>query len=153
MKSLLDIQYGRELEEDEVLRINYILKRRAVRYIAAAEEHWLYPEKYVSTRIWSNLDDDWFLLPNPYKVPFHSEILVGYRDGSAWGMDEYGRPPRRPKQNMNLREKERITKRLTEREFAKKRKGKSVSHVHELHSDAYYDKKMMEDAAGGRNQE
>lgn len=37
MMSLLDIQFGRELTEDEVLRINLILKRRATRYIAAAE--------------------------------------------------------------------------------------------------------------------
>jgi hypothetical protein len=62
-------------------------------------------------------------------------------------MDEYGRPPRRIQdENAELREKERITERQTEREFAKKRKDKSVSHVHEFHSDAYYDKKMAEDA-------
>ncbi len=40
MKYFLDIQFGRELEEDEVLRINYILKRLSSRYIAAAEEEW-----------------------------------------------------------------------------------------------------------------
>jgi hypothetical protein len=51
MKNLLDTQFGRELEEDEVLRINYILKRRATRYIAAAEEEWLYPEKRVPNQI------------------------------------------------------------------------------------------------------
>jgi hypothetical protein len=147
LKSMLDIQYGRELEEDEVLRINYILKRRATRYIAAAEERWLYPEKYASTRVWSKLDDDWFLLPNPYKVPFHSQILVGYKDGSAWGMDEYGRPPREEREQRALIQgKERMTKEQTEREFAKKRKGKSIAHVHEGRSDAYYDKKMEEDA-------
>lgn len=147
LKSMLDIQYGRELEEDEVLKINYILKRRATRYIAATEESWLYPEKYVSTRVWSKLDDDWFLLPNPYKVPFNAQILVGYRDGSAWGMDEYGRPPREEReQRAALLGKERITKEQTEREFAKKRKGKSIAHVHELHADAAYDKKMKEDA-------
>ena len=61
MKHLGNIQFGRELEEDEVLRINYILKRRAVRYIAAAEKDWLYPERHVSTTEWTKLDDDWFL--------------------------------------------------------------------------------------------
>jgi Protein of unknown function (DUF4238) len=148
MKALLDIQFGRELEEDEVLRINYILKRRAVRYIAAAEERWLYPEDYVSTRVWSKLDDDWFLLPNPYKVPFHSEIMVGYKDGSAWGMDEYGRLPEDPQnRNHELREKESITNRGTELEFAKKRRGKSIAHVDKLHDYAYFDQKLMEDGA------
>jgi hypothetical protein len=63
MKALLDIQYGRELEEDEVLRINYILKKRASRYIAAAEEEWLYPEPRASTTDWPKLDNDWFLAP------------------------------------------------------------------------------------------
>jgi hypothetical protein len=38
MFSMLDIQFGRELVEDEVLGVNYILKRGATRYIAAAEE-------------------------------------------------------------------------------------------------------------------
>jgi len=44
MKHVGDIQYGRELEEDEVLRINHILKQRATRYIAAVDRDWLYPE-------------------------------------------------------------------------------------------------------------
>jgi Protein of unknown function (DUF4238) len=96
MTSMLDIQFGRELEEDEVLRINYILKRRATRYIAAAEEEWLYPESRVSTANWSKLDNDWFLFPHLWKVPFHSETVVGYRDGSAWSADEYGRHPGNP---------------------------------------------------------
>jgi hypothetical protein len=92
-KSLLDTQFGRELEEDEVVRINYILKRRATRYVASAEQEWLYPERHVSTTEWSKLDDDWFLLPHLYKVPFTSEIIVGLEDGSSWAMDEYGRHP------------------------------------------------------------
>jgi hypothetical protein len=58
IKHLGDIQFNRELDEDEVLRINYILKRRATRYIAASTEEWLYPEKRVSTTEWKNLDDD-----------------------------------------------------------------------------------------------
>ncbi|HTQ95843.1 MAG TPA: hypothetical protein VMH89_03505, partial [Candidatus Acidoferrum sp.] len=115
MKSLLDIQYGRELDEDEVVKINYILKRRATRYIAAAEEHWLYPEKYASTRIWSKLDDDWFLLPNPYKVSFNVQMMVGFNDGSAWGMDEFGRLPRKDieAEESARRARGRITKRQT----------------------------------------
>ncbi len=97
MKNLLDTQFGRELEEQEVLRINHILKRRATRYIAAAEEEWLYPERHVVVRNWAELDDDWFLFPNLYKVPFAAEIVVGYRDGSVWAMDEHGRHPGNPK--------------------------------------------------------
>ncbi|HXN26079.1 MAG TPA: hypothetical protein VN902_03095 [Candidatus Acidoferrales bacterium] len=77
MKYALETQFGRELEEDEVLRINFILKKRAARYIAAAEEEWLYPERHASERKWSMLDDDWFLFPHLYKVSFGGQIIVG----------------------------------------------------------------------------
>lgn len=38
-----NIQYGRELDEDEVLRVNLILKLKASRLIAAGQSEWLYP--------------------------------------------------------------------------------------------------------------
>jgi len=57
IKYLGSIQFGRELEEDEVLRINYILKRRATRYVAASNKEWLCPERRVSVD-WTKLDDD-----------------------------------------------------------------------------------------------
>jgi hypothetical protein len=42
---LRKIQRGREIDEDEVLAINHVLKSNATRYIAAPVEEWLYPEK------------------------------------------------------------------------------------------------------------
>jgi putative transposase len=60
---LRSVQTERYLTDDEVLRINFILKRRATRYIASASEDGLYPERHVSTDHWSKLDHDWFLLP------------------------------------------------------------------------------------------
>lgn len=141
-------QFGRELEEDEVLRVNYILKRRATRYIAAAEEEWLYPERHASTTNWAKLDDDWFLLPNLYKVPFHGEIMVGYKDGSVWAMDEYGRNPGNPKyKDPKLHEKEWIRHEPAHREWGRKRAGKSVAHVDDFRHDDVYDKIMEEDLA------
>src|SRR5208283_5276503 len=149
MKHLGDIQFGRELEEDEVLRINYILKRRATRYIAAAEESWLYPEERLSSASWSKLDHDWFLLPNLYKVPFTTGMLIGKRNGPAWAMDEYGRNPGNPKyEDKALREKERITTERGKREWARVRAGKSVAHVGRFEHDEVYDKIMLEDQAG-----
>jgi Protein of unknown function (DUF4238) len=47
MVNLTDIQFGRELDEHEVLRINLILKRWARKYIAAADPESLYPERRV----------------------------------------------------------------------------------------------------------
>jgi len=76
----LDTQFGRELEEDEVIRVNFILKARATRYLAAAKEEWLYPEQRASTTNWAKLDDDWFLLPNLYKIRFSRGIVAGFRD-------------------------------------------------------------------------
>lgn len=146
MKSLLDTQFGRELEEDEVLRINFILKRRATRYIAAVEEESLYPERHVSTKEWSKLDDDWFLLPHLYKVPFTSEILVGYNDGTSWAMDEYGRNPGNPKyRDKELHAKDWITHNRAKHEWAKRREGKSVAHIDRHQPDDIYDKMRMDD--------
>lgn len=144
IKMIADTQFGRQLEEDEVLRINYILKRRATRYIAAAEEKWLYPERYASTTNWSRIDDDWFLLPNLYKVPFTSEILVGSKGGPSWAMDEHGRHPGNPKyKDQELHAKEWVTHELTKREWARKRSGKSVAHVDRFRHDEIHDEIML----------
>jgi hypothetical protein len=148
MVSMLETQFGRELDEDEVLRVNYILKRRATRYIAAAEEEWLHPERRVSTTDWAKLDDDWFLLPNLYKVPFHAEIMVGHEDGSVWAADEYGRNPGNPKyKDPKLHEEEWIRHEHAEREWGKKRAGKSVAHIDEFRHDNVFDKIMEEHLA------
>src|SRR5262249_5772090 len=69
MFDLRKVQTGRELNEDEVIRLNFILKMRAHRFVAASEIAWLYPEDHVSINHWTKLDDDWFLFPNLYKVP------------------------------------------------------------------------------------
>jgi len=148
MKNLLDTQFGRELEEQEVLRINHILKRRATRHIAAAEEEWLYPERHLVVRNWAELDRDWFLFPNLYKVPFAAEIIVGYRDGSVWAMDEHGRHPGNPEfKDEKLHAKEWITHEQAKREWAKKRRGKPVAHVDKFEHDDVHDKIMLEDLA------
>jgi hypothetical protein len=39
---------SRKLSSREVAQINYVLKARARRYIAAGRKEWLYPEKSVS---------------------------------------------------------------------------------------------------------
>jgi hypothetical protein len=88
------IQTGREMSEQDVLAVNYILKLRARRYIAAAERDWLFPEKYLKSTMWNKLGSQFFLMPDPRKLTFSTETLFGYEDGSSWGMDEYGRKPR-----------------------------------------------------------
>lgn len=88
---LRKIQTGRALKEEDVIAINYILKSRSRKYIASSEREWLFPEKYMPSKMWDKLGDRFFLMPDPRKVSFSTDTIVGYKDGSAWGMDEYGR--------------------------------------------------------------
>jgi hypothetical protein len=109
------IQTGRQLNEQEVLAINYIMKQRATRYIAAAYEGWLYPEKHLTNRTWNKLGGKYFLMPDPRKVSFTTGILMG-GDGWGWGADEYGR--------RMSRDKDKDVKALRAREFRTFQKAK-----------------------------
>ena len=86
-----EVQTGRQISERDVRAINYIIKKRARRYIAAAKKEWLYPEKILKTVIWNKLGDRFFLMPDPRKVPFTTEMSMGWGDGTTWRSDEYGR--------------------------------------------------------------
>ncbi len=87
------IQTDRILPEEEVAIINYIVKQRAYRYIAAAKEEWLYPEKKVNFRRWDEIGYSYILMPDPRSVTFSSEIFLGYKNGRSDAFDEYGRRP------------------------------------------------------------
>ena len=92
MFKMMDVQTRRELSRVEVATINYILKTRARRYIAAAKREWLYPETLLSTLHWSKLGG--FLLPNPNLMGFGTAIIVGYEDKRKnFAIDEYGYHP------------------------------------------------------------
>lgn len=79
----------RKLSRGEVVAINHILKSRARRYIAAAEEVWLYPER-AATHDWAALGKT--LLPPERKLwHFGGEIVVGYKDGTSTFQDAFGR--------------------------------------------------------------
>jgi hypothetical protein len=145
MVDLTKIQFGRELEEDEVLRINFILKSRSTRYIAAAEVEWLYPERRASTTNWSKLDDDWFLFPHLYKVPFSREMMMGFRNGTSWGQDEYGRRPNNPKyMDKKLHRQEWGRHLRAQEEWAKRRVGRSLGHVHPFGRDDVVADQLMQ---------
>jgi hypothetical protein len=142
-KHVGDIQFGRELEEDEVLRLNHILKRRALRYVAASEKDWLFPERRVSVTDWKNIDDDWFLFPHLWKIPFTAMFSAGWEDGTVWGADEYGRRPGNLQfDDKKRRGREHITAEAGKRDWAVKRLGKSRAHVDEHRHDGVGDKVM-----------
>jgi hypothetical protein len=93
MFKFTDIQTSRSLTQDEVLMINMIMKRRAYRYIAAADKEWLYPERHVSTDHWKKLGDGYLLMPEPRLVLMGGEILIGYKGGHTEAFSEYGHRP------------------------------------------------------------
>jgi len=90
--NLQDIQKYRNLVEQEVLEINYITKKRALRYIAGAEREWLYPEKYLSSTHWNKFGQGFLLMPEPSEVHMGGEVYIGYEGGGSEGWNEYGQP-------------------------------------------------------------
>jgi hypothetical protein len=92
MFNFMEIQIRRMLSEQEVREINYIIKRRAYRYIAAGREEWLHPEHHVKGP-WKSLGDGYLLLPEPRSLHPGAEIIIGYEDGSTAAMDSFGRRP------------------------------------------------------------
>ena len=140
-----NIQYGRQLTEEEVIKINLILKLKATRFIAAGNRNWLLPEQALRAPGWANLDNDWFLMPNPWKVPFSTQVTVGYNDGSTWTNNEYGRKPWDPDfKDEKRREKERKNRALVQHAWSKKRAGKSLSRVYESFENNFADRQMKQ---------
>lgn len=81
----------RKLKPEEVCAINYIIKKRARKHIAAAHSEWLYPEKSLKENDWKSLHK--VVLPPKNKTyMFGGEIYVGGKDGGlAWYQDAFGR--------------------------------------------------------------
>lgn len=79
----------RDLSEDDVKKINLIIKRQARKFIAAPEKDWLYPERDVHLN-WKELGT--VLLP-PEDELFHfgGEMYFGTTDGKSHYQDAFGR--------------------------------------------------------------
>lgn len=78
----------RQLERDEVVAINHLLKSRAKRYIASADRTSLYPEREYD-KPWSQIAK--ILLPTKDLWRFGGETYIGYADGTSSYWDEHGR--------------------------------------------------------------
>jgi hypothetical protein len=92
MFNFLEIQTSRPLSEQEVLKINCVIKRRAHRYIAAGREEWLYPECHVKFN-WRSVGEEHLLMPDPRSLHPGAEIVMGYASGASEAMDTSGRLP------------------------------------------------------------
>jgi Protein of unknown function (DUF4238) len=80
---------SRKLNAQEVAHINFIIKKRARRFIGAGRQEWLYPERTM-TAPWSELRKT-LLPPKSGMFHFGGEIFVGYETGEVHYQDEYGR--------------------------------------------------------------
>ncbi len=146
MFKFTDIQTGRMLSDDDVTTINYILKSRASRYIAATKEEWLYPEKRINKLRWDKIGKSYALMPDPRSMTFSSEIIIGYDDKRADFFDEYGRKPwHRDYNDKERSEYEWVTFHAFQGEYARlfgpKRRGTSFefgSKTNDVDSDDYH---------------
>lgn len=93
MFKFTEIQTDRHLSETEVQEINFIIKKRALRFVGAARKEWLYPELHVPSQHWNRLGNGLLLMPDPRSVTFSGEVIIGYKDGPADIYDEYGLRP------------------------------------------------------------
>ncbi len=91
-----EVQVLRHLSEQEVREINFIIKSRATRYIAAAKEEWLYPERHISKSDWNTYGHGYLLMPDPRAIHWGGTIMWGGGPGGPGAMDEYGRLPGDP---------------------------------------------------------
>lgn len=93
MFKFTEIQTLRYLNEQEVREINFIIKSRAFRYLAAAREEWLYPETHIAKSQWNVYGNGYLLMPDPRPINLGGEIMWGNNDGTVGSIDEYGRRP------------------------------------------------------------
>lgn len=79
----------RKFSSQEVAQVNYVLKARARRYIAAGRREWLYPEKNISAA-WSEIRKT-LLPPEDGLWHFGGEMFARFEDGSIYYQDQFGR--------------------------------------------------------------
>ncbi len=97
---------GRILAPEQVWSINFILKKQALRYIAAPRESWLDPETQTPNQNWAQLDH----ILQPQKPILIQEIWAEYSDGKRVAIDGLGRPITAPEKLKEMEEIKRQTK-------------------------------------------
>lgn len=122
----MDVQTGRSMAEAEVREVNFIIKSRSMRYLAAGKEEWLYPEQFVSKSNWSTFGDGYLLMPDPRLLSTGGTVYAMGRYG-GFAADEYGRGPTHP--DFESSESERVALYRFQGEFARlhgrKRRGRT----------------------------
>jgi len=113
-----EVQTERYLTENEVRQINFIIKKRALRYVASGNKEWLFPEEHVSKSDWPRFGNGYLLMPEPRVLNFSTQTLIQYKSGRVDGFDEYGRRGVSDEADEEAREKESRTLDQFKAEFA-----------------------------------
>lgn len=79
----------RRLTAKEVLQVNYVIKSRANRFLAAGREEWLFPDRQIATS-WSSIAPT-LRAPSDELGHFGGETYIRYEDGSVAYQDQFGR--------------------------------------------------------------
>lgn len=82
----------REVTEEQVREINYVIKQGARRYIGAEEREWLYPENDKSIT-WETIKNT-LLPPANLIYKFGGEMFMGTKSGKVYFQDAFGRTSR-----------------------------------------------------------
>lgn len=90
------VQTERYLSEREVREINFIIRSRALRFLAAAKREWLFPESEVSKTDWARFGEGLLLMPDPRGLFMGGTMYGVYESGAVFAADEYGRRPDHP---------------------------------------------------------
>lgn len=90
--SMFDIIRCRKMTDTDVIKVNFIIKNRADKYICASNKEFLYPEKMNKHIDWNNIGKNDFLLPDPRDLSFSTQWVIGNDDGFVCGGNEYGQP-------------------------------------------------------------
>lgn len=134
MFDLRAIQTWRQLEERDVIIVNHILKQHAKRYIASGCEDDLYPERRVESPPWPKMIGPYTLMPDPRRMHFSTSNVVGYNDGSAFAINEFGHRDVDNARAKRLRSVEWDTFQSHKRAWDERdrREGRPIPHIRDL---------------------
>lgn len=89
LMSFLDIHRERQLCREAVASINFVIKRRAVRYVASSVEEDLFPERVIGEPRWCTIDSVLQHEGSPHLLSVQ-ETVIKYRDETVVFSNPYG---------------------------------------------------------------
>jgi hypothetical protein len=78
----------RELNDEQIATINYLIKTRSVKYIASINKDHLFPEKIIGQPRWCEIDKFFYTKFPSFRNK--TEIMVGYKDGTQLHANAFG---------------------------------------------------------------